>query len=61
MSNLTLRAYGYAPCKDCSKRSIGCHGVCPEYLRYLKENENIKAKKRAINDTGRASHWYEKG
>lgn len=30
------------PCKDCTKRTIGCHAECKEYLEFQKENERIK-------------------
>lgn len=30
------------PCKDCKKRQIGCHSVCPEYNEYNKEREKYR-------------------
>jgi len=31
------------PCIDCSRRSIGCHGVCAEYGDYKKAIEDMRA------------------
>ena len=34
-----------APCKDCEKRYIGCHGRCEKYLEFKKaNNERLKQK-----------------
>lgn len=33
-----------APCKDCTKRSIGCHDSCMEYKKYLQEFKKAKTK-----------------
>lgn len=34
-----------APCKDCCKRYVGCHGRCEKYLEFKKSNdERIKQK-----------------
>lgn len=37
------------PCKDCTKRKIGCHGKCKEYQAwreaYTELNNNIRNKK----------------
>lgn len=34
-----------APCKDCCKRYVGCHGHCEKYLEFKKSNdERIKQK-----------------
>ena len=27
-----------APCKDCTKRYVGCHSECPLYIKYKEEN-----------------------
>ena len=32
-----------APCKDCEKRELGCHGRCEEYAEYKKQNEKAKS------------------
>ena len=34
------------PCKNCQKRTIGCHSACPEYLAYRKDLEEKKAKEK---------------
>ena len=30
------------PCKNCDRRTVGCHAECMEYREYQKENERIK-------------------
>lgn len=36
-----------SPCKDCTKRQLRCHSVCPEYIEFAKgvldTKETIKA------------------
>lgn len=27
------------PCKDCTERTVDCHGKCEKYLAWAKENE----------------------
>lgn len=30
------------PCKkDCPNRSVGCHGICPEYKEFRAEREEV--------------------
>ena len=29
-------------CKDCSKRRIGCHGMCKDYMEEVNRNNKIK-------------------
>ena len=39
-----------APCKDCEKRYIGCHGRCEKYLKFKKANdERLKQKSLEID------------
>lgn len=49
------------PCKNCDRRTVGCHAECREYLEYQKENERIKKNRSndAINRsaTFRASYF----
>lgn len=33
-----------APCKDCTKRFLGCHGSCMDYENYLQDFRKAKAK-----------------
>lgn len=28
-----------APCKDCTRRELGCHAKCPEYVENAAERE----------------------
>lgn len=30
-----------APCKNCADRSIGCHGICKDYMEWAK-NERVR-------------------
>lgn len=42
-----------APCKDCEKRTVGCHGHCEAYQAFTaaKQEEYAKrAKMQAVND-----------
>ena len=34
------------PCYGCDERSVECHGYCPKYAKYQKENEEFRANKR---------------
>lgn len=39
-----------APCKDCEKRYVGCHGRCEKYLEFKKANdERLKQKSLEID------------
>lgn len=31
-----------APCKDCGKRQLNCHGNCKAYAEFVKEREGIR-------------------
>lgn len=33
-------------CKDCTERHVGCHSDCEKYLKFVEENEKLKAIKR---------------
>lgn len=35
-----------APCKDCAKRTVGCHAVCAEYLRRRNLEISVERAKR---------------
>lgn len=37
-------------CKDCEKRTVGCHSTCEEYQEYNKKNEARRKKQRSDND-----------
>jgi len=43
-----------APCKDCTKRELGCHGKCELYKEFQVETQefkrNIKKQKRESNE-----------
>ena len=42
------------PCRNCKKRTVGCHGFCEEYKEakevYDKEREEIRYLKKREND-----------
>ena len=29
------------PCKDCEKRTLGCHSTCEEYIRFSTERREM--------------------
>lgn len=33
---------GYAPCKNCTERHVGCHAGCEKYALFCAENERLK-------------------
>lgn len=33
------------PCRDCTKREIGCHAKCSDYGEWKKENEALRRKR----------------
>lgn len=41
-------------CKDCEDREVGCHSVCPKYIKQTeartKEREKIQAIRKREND-----------
>ena len=42
------QAFMRQPCKNCTDRVLGCHGVCKEYMEFKEENERIR--KRIIEE-----------
>ena len=32
----------HAPCKDCERREIGCHGKCEEYNEFLRKRSEYR-------------------
>lgn len=34
-----------APCKACTERHPGCHGVCEKYMKYTEERQEINSKR----------------
>ena len=48
------------PCKECSKREVGCHGKCANYQEWRKWRDEQNAKERAIRNAGYSdSVWME--
>ena len=39
----------HATCKDCTKRTAGCHGSCEEYLAFKKAKAEEKEKLNEYN------------
>lgn len=46
MSRPWASGYKGCPCRDCDRRLVGCHGLCPEYQAWKRETERIKDEKR---------------
>lgn len=44
-------------CKDCTDRFVGCHSVCPIYINYKKEIDDLRKEKMKYNQT--KSDCYE--
>lgn len=42
-----------APCKDCTKRCVGCHSTCEEYIDF-----NKKAEEERLSRYNRAEFNY---
>ena len=36
-------------CKDCTDRFVGCHSVCPIYIHYKKEIDDLRKEKMKYN------------
>ena len=36
-------------CKDCEKRTLGCHSTCEEYIQFSKERREMLDKMREEN------------
>ena len=32
----------FSPCKDCTRRKVGCQGKCKDYEKYLEEYHAMK-------------------
>lgn len=42
--------YPSAPCKNCKKRVLHCHGTCKAYIAYQKELEILREQRIKNND-----------
>lgn len=40
----------YPPCKDCKKRTVGCHVTCADYISYKDNRENNRQKLNNIRE-----------
>ena len=51
-----------APCRECEKRSIGCHGTCSEYLEFKKNIDEARERKRShmVNTYYGGVNWFKK-
>ena len=50
----------YPPCKNCEKRSVGCHSSCADYISYKEHRENRRAELKGIRE-GNAFCYSVKG
>ena len=39
-----------APCKGCTRRVLGCHGDCTDYLAFKASNERTKENRDKYNE-----------
>lgn len=48
-----MKVVGNPPCKDCTKRQLGCHSTCKDYIEWnkahLKEKARLQEKERLDN------------
>ena len=44
------------PCKDCKKRYLGCHSICPDYKEMVEENKKISEKRSKVVE--QKQFWY---
>ena len=42
-------------CLDCTKRHVGCHSTCEDYLKFRKELDELNKQKRKERDMEYAS------
>lgn len=40
----------FISCKDCTKREVGCHSKCSEYLSMRKAQDEIREKRLLANE-----------
>lgn len=38
-----------APCKDCAKKFLKCHAICPDYKAFVEKNEERKIAQQIYN------------
>lgn len=48
-----------APCKDCEKRRLGCHGKCEEYKAFRAELDALNERRRLMSAANEASRNIE--
>lgn len=46
-------------CYNCENRTVGCHTICEEYLKFVQENEKRKAVIRKEKDLTYAAISFE--
>lgn len=42
-----------SPCKNCTKRAVGCHSNCESYISFRNGVNNVKERMRADKEYGR--------
>lgn len=45
-----------SPCIDCTKREVGCHGRCGEYMDFKERMEQVKKRR---NDEHKRNYSYK--
>lgn len=46
-----------SPCKECSKRTLGCHATCEDYLQFRVERDKINMEK---VEKEASENWFAK-
>lgn len=47
-----------APCKDCTRREVGCHGKCESYVEWQKEHVEQKRQEKRLKQCGQVAAAY---
>lgn len=50
----------YAPCKDCTKRKLGCHSDCPDYAEFRQDIDYSNKQRRIQAESFIPSRGYIK-
>ena len=48
-----------APCKDCTRSYIGCHGKCEEYIAYQEDRKAAKNKRHRDQAISEVTYWAQ--
>lgn len=51
MNNAIYSGMKQAPCRDCEKRTVGCHASCEQYQAFRRYREAVKAEQYRQRET----------